>query len=104
MYALSDFQVTTVTLSKKAKTEESILKSCGYIYHHGTYTPLWGVRNNYSAHLIMITHFPAYVINQPCNSSKSSETSIIFSRSRTDLTIIEHLSAGKTGSVRFLYF
>jgi len=29
---------------KKQETEECSLKWCGYIDHHGTYTPLWGVR------------------------------------------------------------
>ena len=31
--------------NKKQETEECILKICGYIYHHGTYIPLWGVRH-----------------------------------------------------------
>jgi hypothetical protein len=29
---------------KKQETEECILKLCGYKYHHGTCTPLWGVK------------------------------------------------------------
>ena len=29
--------------NKKQETEEYILKLCGYIGHHGSYTPLWGV-------------------------------------------------------------
>ena len=29
---------------KKQETEEYTLKLCGYIYRHGTYTPLWSVR------------------------------------------------------------
>ncbi len=38
------------SVKKKQETEENILKLCGHIYHHGTYTPsesiayLWGVR------------------------------------------------------------
>jgi len=30
--------------NKKQETEEYILKLSGYMYHQGTYTPLWGVR------------------------------------------------------------
>ena len=30
--------------NKKQETEECTLKLYGYIYHQGTYTPLWGAR------------------------------------------------------------